>query len=57
VFREETFGPLVPLFRFSDDDEAVMMANDTEYGGWEAGGGIWVGGWVGGKDAAVLLWQ
>lgn len=31
-FREETFGPLVPLFRFSSDDEAVMLANDTEYG-------------------------
>lgn len=31
-FREETFGPLVPLFRFSDDDSAVLMANDTEYG-------------------------
>lgn len=32
VFREETFGPLIPLFRFHDDDEAVMLANDTEYG-------------------------
>lgn len=32
VFREETFGPLIPLFRFSDDDEAVALANDTEYG-------------------------
>ena len=32
VFREETFGPLVPLFRFSSDDEAVALANDTEYG-------------------------
>jgi acyl-CoA reductase-like NAD-dependent aldehyde dehydrogenase len=50
VFREETFGPLVPLFRFSDDDEAVMMANDTEYGAgrWRAGGGGGVGGGGGG---------
>lgn len=32
VFREETFGPLIPLFRFRDDDEAVMLANNTEYG-------------------------
>ncbi|KAI8470576.1 MAG: succinate semialdehyde dehydrogenase [Monoraphidium minutum] len=32
VFREETFGPLLPLFRFSTDDEAVALANDTEYG-------------------------
>eukprot|EP00878_Enallax_costatus_P028950 GHUV01031318.1.p1 GENE.GHUV01031318.1~~GHUV01031318.1.p1 ORF type:complete len:107 (+),score=23.93 GHUV01031318.1:281-601(+) len=31
-FREETFGPLIPLFKFSNDDEAVLMANDTEYG-------------------------
>jgi len=29
---EETFGPLVSLYRVSSDDEAVRMANDTEYG-------------------------
>jgi succinate-semialdehyde dehydrogenase/glutarate-semialdehyde dehydrogenase len=32
VAREETFGPLAPLFRFSSDQEAVQMANDTEFG-------------------------
>lgn len=32
VAREETFGPLAPLFRFSSDDEAIAMANDTEFG-------------------------
>jgi succinate-semialdehyde dehydrogenase/glutarate-semialdehyde dehydrogenase len=32
VFREEIFGPVAPVFGFSDDDQAVAMANDTEYG-------------------------
>ena len=32
VAREETFGPLAPLFRFESEDEVVAMANDTEYG-------------------------
>jgi succinate-semialdehyde dehydrogenase / glutarate-semialdehyde dehydrogenase len=32
VAREETFGPLAPLFRFSSEEEAVQMANDTEFG-------------------------
>lgn len=32
VAREETFGPLAPLFKFSSDDEVVRMANDTEFG-------------------------
>jgi succinate-semialdehyde dehydrogenase/glutarate-semialdehyde dehydrogenase len=32
VFREEIFGPVAPVFGFSDDDQAVSMANDTEYG-------------------------
>src|SRR5438270_1315303 len=30
--REEIFGPVVTLFRFKDDEEAIRMANDTEYG-------------------------
>jgi succinate-semialdehyde dehydrogenase/glutarate-semialdehyde dehydrogenase len=32
VAREETFGPLAPIFRFSSDAEAIRMANDTEFG-------------------------
>ena len=32
VAREETFGPLAPLFRFETEDEVVAMANDTEFG-------------------------
>jgi len=32
VFREEIFGPIAPLFKFDSEDEAVQMANDTEFG-------------------------
>ena len=32
VSREETFGPVAPLFRFKTDDEAIAMVNDTEFG-------------------------
>jgi succinate-semialdehyde dehydrogenase / glutarate-semialdehyde dehydrogenase len=32
VAKEETFGPVAPLFKFSSDDEVVRMANDTEFG-------------------------
>jgi succinate-semialdehyde dehydrogenase/glutarate-semialdehyde dehydrogenase len=32
VAREETFGPLAPLFRFGTEAEAIHMANDTEFG-------------------------
>jgi len=30
--REETFGPVAPLFRFQTEQEAIAMANDTEFG-------------------------
>ena len=32
IAREETFGPVAPLFRFREDREAVTLANDTPYG-------------------------
>jgi succinate-semialdehyde dehydrogenase/glutarate-semialdehyde dehydrogenase len=32
MFREEIFGPVAPITTFADDDKAVAMANDTEYG-------------------------
>lgn len=32
VSTEEIFGPVAPIFTFTDDDDAIRMANDTEYG-------------------------
>jgi succinate-semialdehyde dehydrogenase / glutarate-semialdehyde dehydrogenase len=32
VARDETFGPLAPLFRFSSDEEVIQLANETEFG-------------------------
>ena len=32
VFHEETFGPVAPLFRFKTEEEAIKLANDTEFG-------------------------
>ena len=32
ITREETFGPVAPLYRFKTEEEAVKMANDTEFG-------------------------
>ena len=32
VAKEETFGPLAPLFRFKTEAEAIALANDTEFG-------------------------
>ncbi len=32
IFKEETFGPVAPLFRFKTEEEAIRLANDTEFG-------------------------
>lgn len=32
VAREETFGPLAPVFRFADEDEVIGLANESEFG-------------------------
>jgi succinate-semialdehyde dehydrogenase/glutarate-semialdehyde dehydrogenase len=32
ILREEIFGPVLAIVRFSDEDEAVRLANDTEFG-------------------------
>jgi acyl-CoA reductase-like NAD-dependent aldehyde dehydrogenase len=40
IMREETFGPVLPIMQFDDDDEAVAMANDSEFG---LSASIWTG--------------
>lgn len=32
IFKEEIFGPVAPIFSFSTEEEAIKMANDTEFG-------------------------
>jgi succinate-semialdehyde dehydrogenase/glutarate-semialdehyde dehydrogenase len=32
IMRDETFGPVIPIMRFTSEDEAVALANDTYYG-------------------------
>ncbi len=32
IYRQETFGPIAPIIVYDDEDEAIEMANDTEYG-------------------------
>lgn len=32
IFKEEIFGPVAPIFKFSTEKEAIAMANDTEFG-------------------------
>ena len=32
IFREETFGPVAPIFKFKTEEEAIRLANDIEFG-------------------------
>src|SRR5699024_9942503 len=38
LVREEQFGPIVPVLKFTDEDEAIRRANDTRYG---LSGSVW----------------
>jgi succinate-semialdehyde dehydrogenase/glutarate-semialdehyde dehydrogenase len=52
IFRGETFGPVAPIFRFSTEEEAIRLANDTEFASrriftaaTSAGSGAWRRRW------------
>ena len=51
-FATETFGPLVSIYRFSTDDEAVRLANDTRYG---LNASVWSRSAARGRDVASRL--
>ncbi len=51
-FAEETFGPLVSIYRFHTDDEAVALANDTRYG---LNASVWSRSASRGRDVASRL--
>jgi acyl-CoA reductase-like NAD-dependent aldehyde dehydrogenase len=38
IMREETFGPILPIMRVRDEEEAIRLANDSEYG---LGANVW----------------
>lgn len=47
--REETFGPTIPIIKVADEDEAVRLANDTEYG---LSASVWTGDKARGEEVA-----
>lgn len=52
MFRQETFGPLVAIHRFSEPEEAIRAANDTAYG---LNGSVWTGNIRTGRKLAARL--
>jgi acyl-CoA reductase-like NAD-dependent aldehyde dehydrogenase len=52
AFREETFGPVAAIIRAKDADEAVAMANDSEYG---LGAALWTGDTARGRALASRI--
>jgi len=49
IMREETFGPVLPIMPFATDDEAVRLANDSDFG---LGGSVWTRDRARGQDLA-----
>src|ERR1700723_3362346 len=52
IMREETFGPVLPVMAFDSDDEAVSLANDSEYG---LAASVWTRGPVRGESLAPRI--
>jgi acyl-CoA reductase-like NAD-dependent aldehyde dehydrogenase len=52
VWREEVFGPVAPVMSVRDAEEALRLANDSEYG---LGGSVWTGDPARGEDLARRL--
>ena len=52
LVREEQFGPIIPVLKFSDVDDAVHRANDTNYG---LCGSVWTGDLKRGAEIAARL--
>ena len=52
VMNEETFGPVIPVMRVGDDDEAIRMMNDSELG---LTGSIWTKDVRKGEELAELI--
>jgi succinate-semialdehyde dehydrogenase/glutarate-semialdehyde dehydrogenase len=52
IMREETFGPVLPIMPFDSDDEAVQLANDSEYG---LAASVWTKDRVRGKAVAKRI--